>query len=121
MHVETASISLRRRSLRYRGAAFKENGIYEDQVLISKYFIQEYGDKFPDVLARVLNDAGVKIGVSVNYEIKQEYNGDCLKYIPEFQASNIELDFSAHDEMIRNELVREFIERFPKCNGVRNE
>lgn len=95
--------------------------MYEDQVLILKYCIQEYGDKFPDVLARILNDAGVKIGVSVNYEIKQEYNGDCLKYIPEFQVNNIELDFSAHDEMIRDELVREFIERFPKCNGAKNE
>ena len=39
VHVETASISLRRRSLRYRGAAFKENivdfkykGISEDKI-----------------------------------------------------------------------------------------
>lgn len=94
--------------------------MYEDQVLILKYCIQEYGDKFPDVLARILNDAGVKIGVSVNYEIKQEYNGDCLKYIPEFQASNIELDFSDHDEMIRDELVRELIARYPECGDGKN-
>lgn len=91
--------------------------MYEDQVLILKYCIQEYGDKFPDVLARILNDAGAKIGVSVNYEIKQEYNGDCLKYIPEFQANHIEIDFSAHDEKVRDELIKELIEIFPKIDG----
>lgn len=95
--------------------------MYEDQILILKYCMKEYGDKFPDVLAKILLDAGVKVGVRVNYEIKEEYNGDCLKYIPEFQVSNIELDFSAHDEIIRDELVREFIERSQKCNGGRNE
>lgn len=95
--------------------------MYEDQVLVLKYCMQEYGDKFPGTLARVLLDAGVKIGVRADWEIKEEYNGDCLKYIPEFQVNNIELDFSAHDEMIRDELVREFIERFPKCNGAKNE
>ena len=93
--------------------------MYKDQILILKYCMQEYGDKFPDIFAKILLDAGVKVGVRVDYEIKEEYKENCLKYIPEFQASNIELDFSAHDEMIHDELVREFIERLPKCNGVK--
>lgn len=91
--------------------------MHEDQVLILKYYMQEYGDKFPDILVNILLDAGVKIGISANWEIKSEYDGDFIKYKPEFQANHIEIDFSAHDEKVRDELIKELIERFPKIGG----
>ena len=45
VHVETASISLRRRSLRYRRAAFKENNMIENELIIGlktngKYYVR---------------------------------------------------------------------------------
>lgn len=91
--------------------------MYEDQVLVLKYCMQEYVDKFPGTLARVLLDAGVKIGVRADWEIKSEHDGNLIKYKPEFQANHIEIDFSAHDEKVRDELIKELIERFPKIGG----
>ena len=91
--------------------------MYEDQVLILKYCIQEHGDKFVDTLARALFDADIKIGVRVDWEIKSEHDGNLIKYRPEFQANRIEIDFSAHDEKVRDKLIKELIERFPKIGG----
>lgn len=91
--------------------------MYEDQVLILKYCMQEYRDKFVDTLAKALLDADIKIGVRVDWEIKSEHDGNLIKYKPEFQANHIEIDFSAHDEKVRDELIKELIEKFPKIGG----
>ena len=41
--------------------------MYEDQVLILKYCMQEYRDKFVDTLAKALFDADIKIGIRVDW------------------------------------------------------
>ena len=94
--------------------------MYEDQVLILKYCMQEYGDKFPDVLVKSLFDAGIKIGVKADYKIESECDGNTTKYNPEFKARDIDIDLSSHDGRVRDELIKEFIDRFPEV-GVRSE
>lgn len=89
---------------------------FKEQEKILEYLALNENEKFCHILAEKLSNAGVK--VELNFKIdtmeKIEEDGIRLGYRPIHCLDDVVVDFEEHDKKVRENLIKELLEKVPK-------
>lgn len=92
---------------------------FKEQEKILEYLAQRENEKFCHILAKKLSSAGVKVELNFRIDTMEEIKEDGihLGYRSIHCLDDVIVDFEEHDKKVRENLIKELLEKAPKVGA----